>query len=304
MKNKAKFAVLGGDFRQYAAALELCRKGISVYVSGLSVDKSDEKDIKFCEDIAEALSDADAVVLPLPASVDGIVLNCPGYRNSERVPLERIIELMSERSILFGGRIPQSAVVKAQGKGIKVFDYFLSEKLQIKNAYITAEAAVSIAMNSLDKCVRDASFAITGSGRIARLLADLLRRMGARVTVCARNADSLVYFELLGCDTLHIRECDDKKKWYRQLENGYDVIFNTVPSWLFDREFLEHIDKGLLFIELASAPGGVDICAARELGSNVLWASSLPGKYAPHSAGVIIAQCIEEILHSEEVDLL
>ena len=37
MKNKAKFAVLGGDFRQYAAALELSRKGICVYANGLSV---------------------------------------------------------------------------------------------------------------------------------------------------------------------------------------------------------------------------------------------------------------------------
>ena len=304
MKNKAKFAVLGGDFRQYAAALELSRKGICVYANGLSVDKSDQKDIKFCEDIAQALSDADAVVLPLPASVDGIVLNCPGYRNSERVSLEKIIDLMGDKSLLFGGRIPQYTVDKAKEKGIKVFDYFLSEKLQIKNAYITAEAAVSIAMNSLDKCVRDANFAITGSGRISRLLADLLRRMGARVTVCARNADSLVYFELLGCDTLLIAQDEHKQKWYRALESGYDVIYNTVPSWLFDREFLEHIDKKLLFIELASAPGGVDICAARELGSNVLWASSLPGKYAPHSAGVLIAQCIEEILYDEGVEFL
>lgn len=304
MKNKAKFAVLGGDFRQYAAARELSRKGICVYASGLSVDKSDQQDIKICEDITEALSDADAVVLPLPASVDGIVLNCPGYRNSERVPLDRIVELMSERSVLFGGRIPQNTVVKAQGKGIKVFDYFLSEKLQIKNAYITAEAAVSIAMNSLDKCVKDANFAITGSGRIARLLADLLCHMGAQVTVCARNADSLVYYELLGCKTLLIREGNGKEKWYGKLEEGYDVIFNTVPSWLFDREFLERVNRDLLFIELASAPGGVDVCAARELGSNVLWASSLPGKYAPHSAGVLIARCIMEILHDEEVEII
>ena len=56
-----------------------------------------------------------------------------------------------------------------------------------------------------------------------------------------------------------------------------------------------------MIIELASAPGGVDICAARELSSNVLWASSLPGKYAPYSAGALIAECVKDILLSEGV---
>ena len=298
MKIKPKFAVLGGDFRQYAAARELSKNGISVYACGLSVEESDEGEIRRCESFSEAIGDADAVVLPLPASVDGISLNSPAYSSSERMTLDKIVELMSGRSILFGGRIPPSIVVKAQEKGIKVFDYFTSEQLQIKNAYITAEAALSIAMNSLDKCVKDARLAVTGSGRISRLLVDLLVRLGTQVTVAARNPDSLVYFELQGCKTLLIQE--GNKSWYNELKNRYDVIFNTVPMWLFDRDFLESVDKKLLFIELASAPGGVDVCAARELGSNVLWASSLPGKYAPMSAGVLIAEYILDTIEGEE----
>ena len=41
--------------------------------------------------------------------------------------------------------------------------------------------------------------------------------------------------------------------------------------------------------------------AAKELGSNVSWATSLPGKYAPRSAGDIIAACVMRII--EEADL-
>ena len=294
MKNKPKIAVLGGDGRQLAVAKALAHRGISIYASGLCTDKFNVQGIDSCDSFEEAIISSEAVVLPLPSSTDGNLLNCPCLKSSDRIPLERIVELMSDKSMLFGGRIPQSIVVKAQGKGITVYDYFLSEKLQIKNAYITAEAALSIAMNSLDRCIKDAKLAITGSGRIARLLADLLRRMRADVTVAARNADSLAYYELLGCRTLLIRAAEEK--WYKEFEDGYDIIFNTVPSWLFDREFLEKVDKSLLIIELASAPGGVDICAARELSSNVLWASSLPGKYAPESAGILIAECILEYL--------
>jgi dipicolinate synthase subunit A len=215
------------------------------------------------------------------------------------VSLGDIVDAMNGESVLLGGRIPQNTVVRAQAKGIKVYDYFASEKLQIKNAYITAEAAVSIAMNSLEKCIRDSRVCITGTGRISRLLASMLVKLGAEVTVAARNADNLVYFELMGCKTVQT-----VGKWYDEFLKGYDVIFNTVPAWLFDRAFLEAADKSMLIIELASAPGGLDICAARELSSNVRWASSLPGKYAPYSAGALIAECIIETLCSEEVKLL
>ncbi len=299
MKHKYKFAVLGGDMRQYAVAKSISsNKNISIYVNALCRECTDDTVIRECSDARETLRDADAVVLPLPVSTDGVTLNCPGYLENQRITLDSIIEAMEEKSILFGGRIPQSTTVKAQAKGITVYDYFLCEPLQIKNAYITAEAAISIAMNSLDKCLRGATVAVTGTGRISRLLCELLIKLGSNVTVAARNADALAYFEIMGCKTLLI---DGTNTWHRELEHGYDIIFNTVPAWIFDREFLERAEKSLTVIELASAPGGVDICAARELGTNVLWASSLPGKYAPYSAGTLIAECVCTAFEKMEV---
>ncbi len=293
MKNIPKIAVLGGDMRQYAVAKEISKKDINIYTYGLSVSSSDIYGTQNCENIYDAVGDAEAVILPLPASTDGNLLNCPALKSNERISLDAIVGAMKERSYLFGGRIPQSITLKAELGGIKVKDYFLSEKLQIKNAYITAEAAVSIAMNSLDKCIRGSHLAITGTGRISRLLSQLLVGLGANVTVAARNADALTYFELMGCRTVLIEE-KKERAWYEELFFGYDIIFNTVPAWLFDRDFLLKADKKMLLIELASAPGGIDICAARELSSNVLWGASLPGKYAPYGAGEIIAECICE----------
>ena len=77
---------------------------------------------------------------------------------------------------------------------------------------------------------------------------------------------------------------------------GYNIIYNTVPSVIFGRDFLSKVDRDTLLIELASVPGGFDICAARELGANISWALSLPGKYAPESAGAIIAENVLKIL--------
>jgi dipicolinate synthase subunit A len=120
--------------------------------------------------------------------------------------------------------------------------------------------------------------------------------IGARVTVAARRESDVSFAESLGCESKRITE---GVSWWSDLTRGYDVIYNTVPTWIFGRDFLSAVDKKTLIVDLASAPGGVDIRAARELGSNVSWATSLPGKYAPRSAGEIIASCVLRII--EEV---
>ena len=197
--------------------------------------------------------------------------------------------------------MPEVFVTAAKQRRIKCIDYFASEYFQEKNAYITAEAALSLAMKSIDKTIREGRFALTGYGRIASRLAGLLRLMGGEVTVAARKESAMASAELLGCSTLNIGK--NKEGEISQLESGYDVIFNTVPSLLFGREFLEKLDKGTLIIELASSPGGIDADAARALDSRVLWASALPSKYAPASAGALVAECIRRILDEEAVRL-
>ena len=86
-----------------------------------------------------------------------------------------------------------------------------------------------------------------------------------------------------------------------EISKGYDVIFNTVPYWLFDAAFLNAVDKKTLLIDLASAPGGIDITEAKRLRSKVLWAASLPGKYAPESAGALICDCVRDIIKTEVI---
>ena len=297
MKTKIKIAVMGGDLRQLVVARELARL-YDVSIWGTWGEREAEGVIG-CDSPEQAIDGAAAVILPLPASTDGSTLNSPSDLAQNRIKLSRIAGLMREGGILIGGKLPDALCQVARAKGIKCIDYFAVETLQIKNAYITAEAALSIAMNSLGKSVADSRFAITGYGRIASQLAALLRKLGASVTVAARKESDRAYAECIGCDSLEIREDNGKGRWYDPIKHGYDVLFNTVPDWLFDREFLKTLDKRTFIIDLASAPGGVDVCAAKELSANVLWATSLPGKYAPESAGRIISDCVKGILEGE-----
>ena len=245
----------------------------------------------------EPLRSADAVVLPLPVSTDGTYLNSPFAPSEIRLSLKEIFSACPWRCAIVGGRIPKEAAAYAESLGLRVFDYFDSEPFQIHNAYTTAEAALSIAMNRLERNLRGARIAITGFGRIAKHLVGILLPLGAHVTVAARKAEDLAWAASIGCETLSLGQ--DRENTLKSLTGGYDVIYNTVPHWLFDRGFLEKMDEDTFLIDLASVPGGVDICAAKELGVNVLWATSLPGKYAPLSAGELIADCVDEILREE-----
>lgn len=286
--------MLGGDLRQLAVAKWLSLRYDNIKIWGIKAgDAANMTGVRFCDALSEALAGAEAVILPLPASADGVCLNCPFLDSGERPKLSRIAEGISEGVKVIGGRLPQAFCERCRSGGIEVFDYFESEDFQIKNAYTTAEAALSIAMNTLDRNIRGAHIAITGYGRIAKHLCDLLRSLGARVTVAARRESDLAWAQSYGCDTIRITP---DKLWTETLKRGYDVIYNTVPYWLFDRDFLIGCDKNTFIVDLASAPGGVDIRAARELGSNVSWATSLPGKYAPRSAGELIAECVDKTI--------
>ena len=81
----------------------------------------------------------------------------------------------------------------------------------------------------------------------------------------------------------------------------YDVIFNTVPARLFDKEIIDELPPDVLLIDLASVPGGVDFAAAKDRGIKAIWALSLPGKYAPESAGKIIGETLLEYFEREGI---
>lgn len=301
MKNKVKIALLGGDLRHDTAACRLSEQGWAVSVWGMDIHAERASGLRVCTDYTEALSGASAVILPLPASLDGSTLNAPLDASGGRLKLRSLLDslkAMKENALVIGGRLPLGFVESAKEQGYRVIDYFESEEFQIRNAYTTAEAAVSIAMNSMSKELRGSRMVVTGYGRIAKHLVGLLRAIGVEVTVAARKESDLVWASSCGCQIYQLEE-GNHAGIAKTMAKGYDVIFNTVPFWLFDRSFLEQVDHKTVLIELASAPGGIDVCAAKELGSNVLWAASLPGKYAPESAGALIASCVDGILCRE-----
>ena len=288
-------AILGGDSRQLSLSERLAKEGIATRVFGLP-QKDLPTNIEYFEDWRAAIQGTSAILLPLPASSDSKHIYMP-LVSCDCPLLTDLFALADKKTIIAGGKF--SPIVKAHAKdfGIKLYDYFECEELQRKNALPTAEGAVYILMREIPRTVSGLSVAVTGYGRVAKALIRLLLAMEASVTVAARKQADLDAARALGCKTVHLTS----KEALMELSKGQHVIFNTVPHWLFCEDVLSVMSMETLIIDLASAPGGVDVNAAGAHGIRVIWALSLPGKYAPVTAGEIIAESVLSHLKGEGI---
>ena len=269
------------------AARELARLGYDVREWGRG---NGDDAAAFSKIAKEWFLDVDVLMLPLPTSLDGVHLSLPLCQSEEKLRMETLFSAAPDKLWLVG-RFGEALRLRADREGICWIDYFENEILQLKNALPTAEGAIEIALRELPVVLDGTKVSVIGFGRIGEVLAQKLKALGAEVTVWARRREVCVRAELLGNSAKWIAGEDSLA-----FDTNTRVIFNTVPSRLFSRSVLQKLVRECIIIDLASAPGGVDMGAATELGIRALWATALPGKCAPESAGVILGQTVHSIL--------
>lgn len=155
-----------------------------------------------------------------------------------------------------------------------------------ENGAITAEGALQVAMRHRLRTLRGSDVLVIGYGGIGKPLAALLKNLGAeRVGVAVRREEQLWVLKGEGYHPLLSREL-------LQQAGDYDVIFNTAPQPLLTRPVLEQLRPGVLIVDLASRPGGVDWKAAKDLELKAVHALALPGQLTPVSGALAIQHAI------------
>lgn len=278
-------SIIGGDLRQLAAAAFMERDGYDITLYGF--DEADTHGMKTSKDAERALS-ADAVILPVPVSFDGKYINIPFSKNT--LSIDELVLKLNPAAMVFGGQIKPELEQKLEKRGIKYCDYLKREELAIRNAVPTAEGAIEIAISETPITLHGSKCLVMGYGRIGKILSKMLFGMGANVSVEARKYADLAMIEGHGSHALSLGELSHHI-------HEFDIIFNTVPALILNRELLKNVKKDTLIIDLASRPGGVDFAAAADLGIRVIWALSLPGKVAPITSGAIIKDTIVNVLN-------
>lgn len=190
----------------------------------------------------------------------------------------------SELKVLLS-KIPRDTLVLSGNKNKikeyfdgRVVDYSASEEFLEKNAYLTAEATVSVLHSLLKRSLKDLKIFVCGYGRIGRHLCRIFSSLGAKTYAYARREEIRDKIKNDGYISKPL-----------EFSSSCNVVLNTVPSIIFSKEMIDNISSNTCIIELASQPGGF------EDASRVYTASGLPGKIFPKSSAEIIYDTIKNL---------
>lgn len=286
-----KYLVAGGDLR-FAALADSLSSGNEVFSLGFDRNVTPSEKVHFVKNIISLEERPDYIILPLPASNDGININMP--YSSKIVPIASLLPVIKENGIVFGGRLTEDIKRIFREKNIEVIDYSEREEFAVLNAAATAEGAIQVAMEETASTISGQKILIVGMGRIAKVLVHTLSGFNCDITIAARKYSDLAWADVYGCKAVHIKELAGSL-------DKYSIIFNTAPAVILDEARLKLLDKSCLVIDLASKPGGVDFDTAASLGIRAVWLLSLPGKVAPLTAGINIGRTIANILSERGV---
>lgn len=286
-------AVLGGDRRMAEVVYTFCKSGARVRMAGIPwEDRFDGA--QACRTGADALTGADVLVLPVQGvESDGQVYTLPSAPVCylDREALQR----MNLGGTVFAGIGNTYLRELCSEAGLPLMEYREADEFAIWNSIPSAEGAIQMAMEASDITIFGSRSLVVGFGRTGRAIALLLKGLFSEVTVTAR------------------KETDLSKIWasgYRYVTWEHlpeavaaaDIIYNTAPAMVLPRPVLERARPGTVVIDVASAPGGTDFVAARELGITAKLAPGLPGIVAPVTAGKIIAELIIRHLANQKAE--
>ncbi len=289
MKKNKTLSVIGGDSRQLFAAQYLGNSGYDVTLFGCEHGNIPEG-AQLADNIDNAMC-ADIILLPLPVTKNGKAINTP--LSSCVITLKDVADRLTDRHSVFLGMGQPNLIRQLQAKAGFICDYFKIEEFTYKNALLTAEGILSIILDRLPVTVFGLNAAVIGYGRIGGFISDMLKGLGADVTVFARNSLQRTKASAKGLTALHTNEI-------KNTVGNFSCIINTVPSRIIDEDAISAVGNGAILIEAASAPYGINAEACSRHSKTLIKAFSLPGKTAPKSAGIIIGETVRTVLDGGE----
>ena len=191
---------------------------------------------------------------------------------------------------LIAGAITNEVYILAEKNNVEVIDLMQNEELTVLNTIATAEGAIEIAVKNTEKTIQGSNILILGFGRVAKVTAQKFSALFANVTCAARKPEAFAWIETNGYRGININDLGSEL-------NNFDIIINTVPTIILNKERLEKVKKDCLIIDLASKPGGIDRIEAKKMGLNVEWALALPGKVAPFTSAEYIKRVIVDFFN-------
>lgn len=268
---------IGGDMRYaYLTALAAAH---SIDISSVGLENSP---IPLPCAALDAVSSTRAVILPNPWR-SGLSLPL----SSASFTLDDVLSRLSPRTLLLLSDC--SGMPDSLPAGVRPVDLSENSRFVLRNAHLTAEAALLQAVRLTGRAASDAKCLVIGYGRIGRKLACLLKSLGAETAAAARRepvrreirSDSVVPLSMEELPSALPRA---------------DFIFSTPPDTVLGQDLLKLIRPDALLMDLASPPYGFDLTLARSLSVHAVRENGLPGRICPLSAAHALLGAVMDAL--------
>lgn len=274
------FAVIGGDLRQVYMAEDLTSRGFSVLLYGLE-NLCTKAYIEHAKSLAQAIDSSKVILTPIPFTKNGV--HILSLDSKPDLTPEILCSHLKKGHRLYGGCFTDNIRDFCDSNQIYYNDFMVEEKVTLFNTIATAEGTIAEAIINSGGNLHGSNCLILGYGRCAKTLAEKLKGLCDHIDIAARSALSLSQAMTSSFGTIALSDLSDSI-------SQYDYIFNTIPAMVLDRELLEQTKDEVVIIDIASAPGGVDFAAAKELTRNARLSLGLPGKYAPKASAAYLTQ--------------
>lgn len=159
-----------------------------------------------------------------------------------------------------------------------------------ENACLTAEGALVAAASRAPFALLGSVCLVVGYGRIGAALVDRLVGLGAKPVVYSRRAEGRLRAMARGAQAVESLP---------QALAQANFVFSTPPDLLLTKDVLQYARKEARIVDLASAPYGVDLAAAQEMGLEAWRESGVPGRYCPDSAAEALERAVKAVIDRE-----
>ena len=281
-----KISVIGGDLRIVKLVEMLTKDGFDITTYALEKAEFLKKiDVKEVSSLEEAVNSSDIIIGPIPLSSNNVEINTPF--SDVKITLEELANNIEGKKFI-AGSIKQDLYKYLDNKTVEIIDLLNREELTVLNTISTAEGAIQIAMEESTRTIHGSNVLVLGFGRVGKILANMLNGIGANVYCEARKNVDLAWIKAYGYTPVHLNELNDYL-------GKMDIIINTIPKVILDKQRLELVKSEAILIDLASNPGGIDRNESKKKGIKTIWALSLPGKVAPLTSAEFIKETLYNI---------
>lgn len=245
----------------------------------------EKKGGKLCSSYAE-IADSGYVICGIPFTKDKIFLNTcvdPAIR------LDNFLGILNPSHILIGGNLPREVIHYCTSHSIKYYDVLASQDLAEKNARLTAEGLLISLLSKTSFSICSFRTLITGYGKCGKEIADILHLFTDEIYIYDNNQIALKAAKTKHFKAVSLKEIQDRHHPVHQI----NTLINTAPANPFCANLWRTFSESCTIFNIASVP----LQLPMPLSEKVVSCPGIPGKYAPKTAGTLIAKEICRHFH-------